>query len=215
MASLISPLRYDIVIRSRFFVRLRERQREPLSKLQEVARGDDYFTWFKHVECFRFYPQLLADPDALMARFDDRVARAVATFTSYQRVGFNRRHPVSIVTTRGPIAADSGALVDRSVHIADGCHRLALLHMNHLDLGPGMYRTRPATRPVLDNTALLLPHIDLEEADYVRFLSCGFAAERYGELDGLRAAVERDAPHRLPVLDSVVSTHRQARLRAG
>lgn len=207
---LISPLRYDVVVRSQFFETLAAWRDEPLGAVLEGARHEPYFVWFTSVECARFFPRLLTNPDLLKRRFDERVKRAMAMLRSFELVGFDDRHPVTLVETNGRSVADSGAVVNQALHIADGCHRLALLLMAGLSLDAQMYRVRDATRPLLDNTAILVRGLHLSDADYARFLSHRFAATEYSDLPSLRRAVASRSPELLTELDGVLEVHGRA-----
>lgn len=208
---LISPLRYDVDVRMQFLMCLRSRE-APLSALQADARHHNYYQWFKHVECARFFPSTLSDPKLVDRRYDARVARAVSTLESYDSRGFDLDHPVTLVSTQDRWA-DSGAPVSQGVHIADGCHRLALLLMDGKELRPEMYRVRRSVGPILDNTTLLLPYIRIADEDYARFMSHGFVDEEYPHLEMVRNRVAAAAPDRLAEFDQVVQLHRRRRLR--
>jgi hypothetical protein len=200
---LISPLRYDVVVRAQFFRELRTRDiRQPLTVLPEFALDHPYFTWFKHVESARFFPELLDDPQQVLQRYFSRVARAVATLDSFSSHGFDFRHPVT----------ELGTEVSGTLHIKDGCHRLALLLMTGRDLEPEMYRSSRRHGRLLDNTALLLQHMEIPDGDYARFLSRGFLPREYSSLTDLRCAVARESPGRLSEYDQIVGAHDRARL---
>lgn len=208
---LISPLRYDVHVRMQFFMWLRNRETS-VSALQAEARHHNYYQWFKHVECARFFPSVLSDPQLLAEKYDARVARAVSTLESFDARGFDLDYPVTLVSTQDRWA-DSGAAVSQGLHIADGCHRLARLLMDGKQLRPDMYRVRRSFGSILDNTTLLLPHIDIAAEDYARFMSHGFVDEEYAELEMVRNRVATAAPDRMAEFDQVVRLHRQARLR--
>jgi hypothetical protein len=210
---LISPLRYDVLIRAQFLEELRLRDiRQPLTVLPEFAVDHPYFTWFKHVESARFFPELLDDPERLLRRYLARVGRAVATLRSYERSGFDLRHPVTVSVTPGGAATESGTEVSSTFHIKDGCHRLALLLISGRQLEPEMYRSSRRHGRLLDNTALLLRHMDIPDGDYARFLSRGFVPREYSSLTDLRCAVTTESPSRLSEFDQIVGAHDRARL---
>jgi hypothetical protein len=205
--ALVSPFRYDVIVRSQFFRFLRTHAGEPLPALLQAARAEPYFAWFTHVECARFFPRLLEDPDGLNDRFDHRVQRALNTMASFDAVGFDLRRPVTLVSTSGQQVTDSGAPVSQPLHIADGCHRLALLLTAGKDLEPEMYRVHPARGPILDNTRILLQHLEVTDDEYVRFLSYRFAPLPQSDLSALRVAAEAESPGRLAELEGVLAAH--------
>ena len=160
--SLISPLRYDVVVRADFFSFLGDLASRGVQRPDEVAsaaREHPYFVWFEKVAMQRFRPWVLADEDLLRRQFTERVRSSMNLWSSFREHGFDIRHPVTLRSAPGPMAADSGAVVDRRLHVGDGGHRLALLLADGAEqLGPDMYRIDP--RPLdglIDNTAVLLP----------------------------------------------------------
>ena len=204
---LISPLRYDVMVRSQLFTLLDSLRGESAATIANTARQTPYFVWFRRVECERFAPHLLRNPDQLNQKFTERVMRALTTLKSFEATGFDTRHPVTLVETSGPQVADSGAAVSQTLHIADGCHRLALLLRDGQELAPEMYRVQSAAGPILDNTAILLRHLDLAEEDYARFLSHHFADKSYAHVSELRGAVASHSPSLLSELDRVLEAH--------
>lgn len=204
---LISPWRYDVVVRAQFFDFLSEGRARTATDLHRAALDQPYFTWFRDVECARFFPELLDRPDQLQNRFEARVSGAMSTLRSYERQGFDVRWPVTVLSTGSQGATDSGLPVGGRLHIGDGCHRLALLLRDGRNLEPNMYLVRSATGPVIDNTAVLLPSLSVSPEEYVRFLSAGFVATQHSDLADLRADVSRGCPGRLDELDAVVRAH--------
>lgn len=210
--ALISPLRYDVMVRAQFLTDLRTSS-EPPGVLPDFALDHPYFVWFKYVESARFFPELLTQPDLLRERYHSRVTRAQATLRSFDADGYDRRYPVTVSSTPRGATSDSGPQISKTLHIRDGCHRLALLLIDGQQLEPTMYRIAGPRNPVPDNTALLLPHLGLDERDYTRFLSRGFAARECTSLTELRSLVATDSPERLAELDAVVAAHQQAQRR--
>ena len=208
---LISPLRYDVIVRARLLADLRRRDPdESLASLHEFALDHVYFAWFQHVESTRFFPELLDDRDLLIQRYQLRVERALTTLRSYDAVGFDVRYPLTLRRTSGGAVSDSGVRVNKSLHIRDGCHRLALLLLDDQDLQPDMYLVQSFTGPVPDNTALLLPHLNMDGPEYTRFLSAGFTTGEYTELAELRDKVAEESPDRLAEFDEIVRVHHGA-----
>jgi hypothetical protein len=211
--ALISPLRYDVVVRAQFLTDLRTSS-EPPGVLPDFALEHPYFLWFKYVESARFFPDLLQKPDLLRERYQSRVTRAQATLRSFDAGGYDRRFPVTVSSTPRGATSDFGVQTSKTLHIRDGCHRLALLLIDDQQLEPTMYRVGGPRDPVPDNTALLLPHLRLDERDYTRFLSRGFAAHECTDLTELRSLVATQSPERLAELDAVVRAHQHAQRSA-
>jgi hypothetical protein len=204
---LISPLRYDVMVRASMFQLLQGHQ-EVTPHLLEQILHHPYFVWFREIECARYYPRLLNDPTLLATAFEARVIRAMATMHSFDRVGFDTRHPVRLIYTRGMQIADSGAFTSSSFHIGDGCHRLALLLLKGLALEPGMYRVRSASAQLLDNTAVLLSHTHISANEYASFLARGFGLGQVKDLETLRREILMHCPQRLGEFQRVVRAQR-------
>lgn len=217
--SLISPLRYDVVVRADFFRFLEELLSRGVQRPDEVAsaaREHPYFVWFEKVAMQRFRPWVLADEDMLLQQFTERVHSSMNLWSSFRQHGFDIRHPVTLRSAPGPMSADSGAVVNRRLHVGDGGHRLALLLAGGAeDLGPDVYRVDP--RPMgelIDNTAVLLPAIPLTVADYVQFIAHGYASPcsytsfNTSGVDGLLEHVRQHRPGMLGELEGVLEAHR-------
>ncbi|MGV8908968.1 MAG: hypothetical protein ACOH1Y_08280 [Propionicimonas sp.] len=217
--ALISPLRYDVVVRADFFIFLKARLSEGARRAEdfgEAALDQPYFVWFRQVAMARFRPWVLEDEDLLHQQFTERVQASIDLWVSFGQNGFDLAHPVTLRAGSGPMPTDSGAVIDRRLHVGDGGHRLALLLANGVEeLGPGMYRVDP--RPMaqlIDNTAVLLPAIPVSVGDYVRFLAHGFAS-RGGQgspdnltLETLIEDVRQNRSGQLGELERLLNVHR-------
>jgi hypothetical protein len=217
--SLISPLRYDVVVRADFFGFLDAHLSEGVQRpedLASAARAHPYFVWFKRVAMERFRPWVLADEELLQQQFTERVRSSMNLWSSFRQNGFDLRHPITLRSASGARAADSGAVVDRRLHVGDGGHRLAmLLASGVVDLGPGTYRVDP--RPLselIDNTALLMRAIPLPSNDYVQFIARGYVSpDAYESVDlagveGLLDHVGQHRPAMLGELERLLEVHR-------
>lgn len=204
---LISPLRFDVVVRAQFFDFLSDNRGRTLAELQHAALDQPYFTWFRDVECARFFPELLTQPDRLQSRFEARVAQARTTLQSYEQNGFDRRWPVTLLRTRAHSTTDTGLPIGARLHIGDGCHRLALLLRDGRDLEPGMYLVRSATGPVIDNTAVLLRSLPVTPEQYLWFLSAGSVPGPHHDVADLRSELALRHPERVDELDTFARVH--------
>ena len=72
-ARLVSPLRYDVLVRLEYF-RFHERNLELFERdfqaYLEQVRGQPYFVWFREVLCRRRHPELPNDPPGLLRAFE-------------------------------------------------------------------------------------------------------------------------------------------------
>jgi hypothetical protein len=212
IAWLISPLRYDVVVRAQLFTFVAgcgTAERGDPEALVEGARRLPYATWFRSVAMARFRPWVLSDPVLMEQQFRERVLSALSLWRSFRDRGFDPDHPVTLRGTDGPLRTDTGLLVDRRLHVGDGGHRLALLLSAGLPLPAELYRVdRRPQRMLIDNTAVLVPALGLDDEEYVRFVSRGYAPTEYTDAAKLVRDVRLADARRADELASVVARHR-------
>jgi hypothetical protein len=209
LRTLVSPLRYDVLVRKAFFELLaanRELALHDVDAFVGMVESTSYRVWFDRVFCRRFAPHLLDDPHAHQKAFRRRILRSVRLHETVWRDDVPREDPITIHTALEVCAADSGKRVTERFFIGDGCHRLALLLLaGKTELPRGAYRIEVAPRFVpLDNTVLLLPALDLGEAEYARFLSSRYAEDQHHSVASLLREVQVRAPDRLEELHAVL-----------
>jgi len=208
VAELISPLRYDVLVRAQFFEFLAHRPTGGTAdRLVADAWQEPYAVWFREVAMARFRPWVLKDPVALRSNFAERVLASRDLLKSFDTNGFDARTPVTLRLTTGVQTTDTGARVSRTVHVGDGGHRLALLLQAGSDLLPHMYRLDPRPMPLIDNTAVLLGPLGIPEPDYCDFIGGGYGRRGHSEVGSLLAAVARDDPASGDELRSVLEAH--------
>jgi hypothetical protein len=208
IADLVSPLRYDILVRKDFMgflddhYDLYDRDRDAFMAL---CLKQTYFDWFVRVYCATFKPRLLAVPDRLVRAYRARVDRTVALYARFVRAGFDARFP--IILNAGTVIAptETGKNVVRDLYAGDGCHRVALLLHSGADvLMPEQYRVRNSYRyQPRDNTFKLLHLLALPA--YYSFLSLAYSSQPCANHSALVSAVERDNPARAAELRSVLA----------
>lgn len=203
--ALIVPLRYDVVVRARFFDFLAEHSELAGPALVEAAASTAYADWFEHVECARYFPELRDDRQRREQRFAARVVGAVRLLESFENGGFAAGNPVTLITAPVGSVSDSGAPALDRLHIGDGCHRLALLLRQGATLEPWMYKVRPSLGTLVDNTTVLLGCRSLTEADYVAFLGGRFPVGDALTVSTAQARVDAIDASSAEVLRSVVS----------
>ncbi len=139
---LISPLRYDVLVRSQFFEFLAANR--PLfdaSPEQFVAavRETDYHRWYRTVAVHAIGIAEESD-EVVEEAFHRRVLRSVALADSVAARGFVPKPPLTIRASDGAQTASGKRLGPRHYPL-DGCHRLALLRaLGRRHLEPGEYR---------------------------------------------------------------------------
>lgn len=215
---LISPLRYDIVVRAEFFDYLSERLDQyegDFDRFAAAAADTAYHSWFTKVALVRYRPRAAVDPAAKEAAFRQRVRRSGRLLASFNAGGFDLRHPISVRTAVPGAPTSTGKLVPRPYYAGDGCHRLALLVRSGMKTLPAAYYRvrRDPEVTVIDNTSLLIRELRLSPEDYYRFLSRGYADRTFLDSATLQGYVAEHAPHRLSELKAVIAIDEQAFVR--
>jgi hypothetical protein len=217
IAMLVSPLRFDVLIRADFFTFCRQHQelyrRDPDSFVKE-ALGHFYYLWFCAVFCRRFRPELLKDDRRRREEFAIRVKRSIALSESFRRRGLDTHYPITLRAGETVEATSSGKLVVRPCYAGDGCHRLALLLASGQRYVPAAaYRVKifPKYRP-LDNTHELLDGLGLGRAQYYAFIAQGYDAPPAGDRITLLSWVQQHRPEALHEVEQVTAID-EARLR--
>jgi hypothetical protein len=208
---LISPLRYDILVRQRYLELVRERRAlaaDDFAAFMELSRQQPYYTWFTQVVVAKGnHPEILDDPALLDAAFERRVRRSVELHDSFESTGYDKRRPI-ILRTAGEIAPTwTGKRLARRLYAGDGCHRLAWLRTSGVDLlEPGMYRVHVAqVFTPHDDTALLMEAMRVDRPDYLSFLSLSYADRELSNEKALLDHVRSTAPDRLGELEEVLA----------
>lgn len=214
IAGLIAPLRFDVLVRAGFLDWLEPRLDTDPAVTAREASEHPYAVWFRHVEVARFRPHLAADEAALAIAYADRVGRTAVLLRSYLSRGFDAGRPVTLRQTSRAKKADSGLLVEKTLHVGDGGHRLALLLRDGRTLEPDMYVVDPRPMPVIDNTSVLVRHLRTTAAEYAAFLAPWYAPGGAQTLEELESAVSEHSPEKVVELRTVMSTHLAAGVQA-
>lgn len=200
---LVSPLRYDVLVRQRYLSIIAESPElleGDLGPLLELSRSHEYHTWFTAVVVPRFMPHLIGRDDEIAAAFERRVRATVELMRSVQESGLDPGRPVTLRTGRRIQPTATGKRLARRIYARDGCHRLALLRASGVTvLEPGTYRLdRQISFTPLDNTAPLLRAAPIDTTAYWEFMALSYdslvAADRSGpDPDGEATDPERFA----------------------
>ncbi|MEK6326231.1 MAG: hypothetical protein AABM66_01740 [Actinomycetota bacterium] len=208
---LVSPLRYDIIVRERYFAFLRERRalaEEDVEDFMELSRRQPYFAWFSRIVVpSSNHPEIAADPERLNAAFERRVRASIELLDAFESMGYDRRRPIVLRTGRQIAPTLTGKRLARRMYAADGCHRLALLRLKGVNvLESGMYRVRDAkVLTPRDNTAILLDAMPISPHDYFSFLSLSYADREISSEEALLDHVRSTDPDSLPELEQVIA----------
>jgi hypothetical protein len=206
---LACPLRYDLCVRIDFIRLLRQEWSLYQSNLPDFLRRPEsqaYFIWFRDVATARFQPELARDQTRLRSVFVDRVHETAGLWQSIQSNGYNPATPIQLRAGRN-VQPVNGKLVNTSYFAGDGCHRLACLFVSgQTSLRPEQYEVKiqDSFHP-LDNTAVLIRHLPLAKATYLRFISGFYCGQELNTAEAIVAHVASNAPHLLAELESVLN----------
>jgi hypothetical protein len=207
---LISPLRYDILVRQQYFEVLRERRalaEEDFDAFLELSRQHPYFTYFTQVAIPSHQPGMMGNDKLVAAAFERRVRASVALHDSFDSTGYDKRRPIILRTGAQIEPTATGKRLARTMHAGDGCHRLAWLRASGVDvLEPDMYRMHVAqVLTPRDDTALLLAAMTVGRPEYFSFLSLSYADEELYSEEALLDHVRSTRPGLMPELEQVIA----------
>ena len=212
---LISPVRYDVLVRAndfRFFAERLDVFHDDFDAYTALAMGDPYYEWFRTIA----HPRFVGGRD-LHTAFRERLQKAAGLYLSFTEHGFDARFPI-VVASSGPVATTAtGKVMNGRQFPVDGCHRLALLHV-------AGYRQLPAEWCWLrvdrrwsppDNTHSLIPALGIQPAEYYGFISRGYAGVTFEDEASLLAHLELADPGVLDEVRGVIAVDRPVLARAG
>lgn len=202
IASLVAPLRYDVVVRQRFFETARGM---PGASVDEVAAvSEEYRAWFEAIEVPR-RTELRGNPAAVRAAYLDRVRRSMSLLRTFLDDPVRSINPV-ILRIVDDVPTDTGKRIPVMLQPADGCHRLALLRLaGATELVPGDYRIERGRRPPTDNTHRLLSELSVPIPKYLNFVGSGYGVPDPVDVDDLLRRAGHTVPHRLAELEAVLA----------
>lgn len=214
IGEIVSPLRYDVVVRARhlaFYAARRDLFATDFEAYQALAREQAYFVWFARVAAPRWWPWVFDDPLLFESAWRDRLRASAALHDSFQAHGFDLAHPIELHAGRRVRQTASGKRTTRRLFAGDGNHRLSLLMAAGQDLlQPSQYRVKRYLSIVpADTTGFLLRETGAGWSEYRSFLELGYPAARLEVSGGrvrveapdtavaaeVKALVERDLPH--------------------
>lgn len=206
---LVSPLRYDILVRQRFLEGLRDDWASYAAAPEafaDAAVGSEYFVWFRQIAAEHARVPV-HDQRRLHEAFRRRVHRSARLLERFLDRGFDRTYRITI-RADGPRLTDTGKVLGGRPYPLDGCHRLALLRMTgSRDLEPGAYRVLASKRPPLDNTNALLRLLPVTTSEYYRFISLGYVPDQpCTTRAGLLDAVRRHCPDALAEVRNILDS---------
>lgn len=214
IGEIVSPLRYDVMIRVRHFELHAQRRNlfaSDFDAYEQLVRKEPYFVWFKRARVPSWWPWLLEDPAAFERAWRERLRLSAALYESFAVHGFDPVSPIELHAGYRVRETPTGKRVTRGLFAGDGNHRLALLiAAGHDDLRPSQCRVKRYLSLVpTDSTGFLLRETGAGWSEYRSFIELGYPGARLSMSGGLprvdaadpavraevRALVELDAPH--------------------
>jgi hypothetical protein len=207
---LLSPLRYDILVRERYFALLRERRAlaaDDFGAFIELSRQHPYYAWFTQVVIPEYRSEMVGDAERVDAAFERRVRGCIELHDAFESAGYDKRRPIILRTGRQIAPTLTGKRLARRMYAGDGCHRLACLRAAGVEvLEPGMYRLHVAeVLTPRDDTALLLRLMAINPREYFSFLSLSYADSEFHSEEALLEHVGSTDPGRLQELQQVIA----------
>ncbi len=188
IASLVCPLRYDVLMRRDFFpfyAAHRDLYQSNRGGFMALTKQTTYYTWYMGSEAVRTNGHLRGDRAALEKGFEERVCRAAELYESFQKGGFDLRFPLTLKTAERilpPTTDRGGPATGKSVSaryfLADGCHRLALLMAMGYKVLPQEYFRIKCYREFspFDSTSLMVRRLAVQPSAYFEYLSSYYTA---------------------------------------
>lgn len=195
IGDIVSPLRYDVLLRARHFAwhaEHRELMTSDPDAYQDLARRQAYFIWFSRVMVPRWLPTAQTDAVLFESAWRERLQGSAALFESFQQEGFDTSHPVELHAGLRVRRSRSGKLTSRRLFAGDGNHRLSLLMAaGHQVLVPDQYMVKRYLFLVpADTTGLLLRETGADLTEYRSFVTLGYPGTRLDDPDGGRVRVD-------------------------
>lgn len=168
---LVSPLRYDIFIRYKFFEFYEKNINifvEDYDYFFQLALESDYFIWYKHI-AYPLHRNVFKDRRNLQSSFENRVLKSIALYKSIYKEGFDSSQPIVLYAGQNICETASGIKHSMKYYAGNGCHRISLLWLRGSQfIEPGQYIVKEyKSFTPIDNTSLLLPHLQKLDSKYL------------------------------------------------
>jgi hypothetical protein len=205
ITKLVSPLRYDIVIRRdfiSFYLAHKKMYRTDFNGFMDKAVQHPYFVCFQKME-----PELVEDETACLSSFAEKVQRFVTVYEAIATDGFDKSEPIIPKTGTVILPTKEGKKISTQFFMGDGCHRLAsLMALGYQTLPSDHIRVKsfPKLSPI-DGTVQLIHDIPIPPEAYYEFLSSRYAnPHAFTSRSELLAYVEREKPEWIDEVLSVL-----------
>jgi hypothetical protein len=202
---LVSPLRYDVVVRQELFAFLDANVDllEEFGDLVMEAKAEPYYVWYRDIVIGQ--RTKLLKGRTLDEGFADQVERVLAIRARFNPASESWGDLLLRELPQGT-RTNTGKVVGPRFVPVDGCHRIALLrHHGRKILPAGTYRLVGDKQSARDNTAVLISKLHLTEEQYLDYLAMGFGVDAPGSFAELVGGVAGRRPERSAELESVIS----------
>lgn len=211
--TLVSPLRYDILVRVSFFRFFETHQdlfERDFDAFVERARQHAYFTWFTEVYSLR-NPEEFESEGKVESAFRQRVMRAARLYRRFQEIGFDKSTPIILVRGCKILSTITGKRFDTPFYTWEGLHRIALMIMaGYSSLPPAVYCIRNLRKfSPIDNTHLLIRPLKITLKEYYSFLSLGYTEKEFTDKESLLANVRAKGPEKVKELEAIIAVDEQ------
>jgi hypothetical protein len=221
IASIVCPLRYDVLIRRDFFAfyeSRRELYRSDFEAFVKLAKQGTYYTWYTESELVRCKPQMRNNLEVLERGFVTRIKKSVALYESVNQHGYTPQIPIVLKTaerllppTAERLAPPTGKIVRGRYFLADGCHRLALLMAKGYTVLPADHFRVKYFREFspFDSTSVLAHSLPITPSAYFTFLSSKYCAPFvFEDKDSFLGYIHEHKPELLPEVLSLIQVDR-------
>jgi hypothetical protein len=179
IGELVSPLRYDVLLRARHFVfhaEHRDLYARDFDAYARRASEQPYYVWLTRVMLPAWRPEMTRSPELVETAWRERLQASAALYESYTRHGFDETQPIELYAGRSVQPAPTGKRVSHRLFAGDGNHRLSLLMgAGQKELLPSQYRVRRYRALVpADTSGFLLGATAASWSEYRAFIELGY-----------------------------------------
>jgi len=212
ITELVSPLRYDIVIRKDFislYLSNQDLYHSDFDSFLELAIQHPYYVCFQKMK-----PQLLGAETVLRRKFADRIRSFIGLYSTMVEFGFDKTMPIVPKTGLRILPTKEGKKISGKFFMGDGCHRLACLMALGYDTLPIDYIRVQCFQTLTprDGTVELVHSVPIDPKKYFAFLASRYSAPYCFERgEEFVEYIKREKPN---LLDEVLSAIRGDRMMA-
>lgn len=209
IGDLVSPLRYDVLLRKRHFefvARNRELFVDDFDAYERLARAEPYFVWFERVMVPSWRSHLVDDPEGFDREWRQRLRKSYALYESFEERGFDPANPIELLAGNSVRPSASGKRTSRTLFAGDGNHRLALLLAAGVEALSGSHYQVKRYRSLVpaDTTGLLLRRTGAGWGEYKAFIALGYPDADLDISSG-RVSVSSPDPALAAEVDAVIA----------